>query len=148
MKQQTPSTPPSTRAQLGEALLQISDDILDTINDALKEYGISESKFSLLFLLYNTGTNQPLQPSEIADNLGIRRASVTKQLIWLEAHQLITRTICLEDQRMVNVTITEKGYQLLDLVLPHYWMACANLTNKLTEEETVCLLQLLIKIGL
>lgn len=148
MQKQTTTNPPNTRAQLGEVLLQLSDDILDIINTTLKEYDISESKFSLLFLLYNTSTDQPLQPSEIADKLGIRRASVTKQLIWLEEHQLITRTICLEDQRMVNVTITEKGYHLLDLVLPHYWKACANLTNKLTDEETVCLLHLLIKIGL
>ncbi|HAK75243.1 MAG TPA: transcriptional regulator [Sporomusaceae bacterium] len=148
MQKQTTTNPPNTRAQLGEVLLQLSDDILDIINTTLKEYDISESKFSLLLLLYNTSTDQPLQPSEIADKLGIRRASVTKQLIWLEEHQLITRTICLEDQRMVNVTITEKGYHLLDLVLPHYWKACANLTNKLTDEETVCLLHLLIKIGL
>ncbi len=148
MQKQTTTNPPNTRAQLGEVLLQLSDDILDIINNTLKEYDISESKFSLLLLLYNTSTDQPLQPSEIADKLGIRRASVTKQLIWLEEHQLITRTICLEDQRMVNVTITEKGYHLLDLVLPHYWKACANLTNKLTDEETVCLLHLLIKIGL
>lgn len=148
MKKQSATIPPSIRAQLGEVLLQTSDDVLDTINNALKEYNISESKFSLLLLLYNTSTNQPLQPSEIANKLGIRRASVTKQLIWLEEHQLITRTICLEDQRMVNVTITEKGYHLLDLALPHYWKACANLTSKLTDEETVCLSHLLIKIGL
>jgi DNA-binding MarR family transcriptional regulator len=148
MQKHTTTNPPNVRAQLGEVLLQISDDILDIINTTLKEYDISESKFSLLLLLYNTSTDQPLQPSEIADKLGIRRASVTKQLIWLEEHQLITRTICLEDQRMVNVTITEKGYHLLELVLPHYWKACANLTKRLTDEETVCLLHLLIKIGL
>ncbi|CUH97547.1 hypothetical protein P22_3678 [Propionispora sp. 2/2-37] len=139
--------PPNTRAQLGEVLLQVSDDVLEAINNALKEYQISESKFTLLLLLFNTSTDQSLQPSEIANMLGIRRASVTKQLIWLEEQKLITRTICLEDQRMVNVKITEKGHQLLDCVLPHYWQACANLTQKLTEEEVVCLLKLLIKIN-
>lgn len=147
MGKHTVTIPPNTRAQLGEVLLQVSDDVLDAINNALKEYHISESKFTLLLLLFNTSTDQPLQPSEIANMLGIRRASVTKQLIWLEEHQLITRTICPEDQRMVNVTITEKGYRLLDLVLPHYWQACADLTQKLTEEETVCLLHLLMKIN-
>ncbi|SFM20447.1 MarR family winged helix-turn-helix transcriptional regulator [Pelosinus propionicus] len=140
--------PPNTRARLGELLLQISDDVLDAINNALKEYHISESKFALLLLLFNTNTDQQLQPSEIADMLGIRRASVTKQLIWLEEHQLITRTICLEDQRMVNVTITKEGYHLLNRVLPHYWQTCSNLTQKLTDEETVSLLNLLIKIDL
>jgi DNA-binding MarR family transcriptional regulator len=148
MEKHTITTPPNTRAQLGKVLLEISDDVLDAINNALREYHISESKFALLLLLFNTSTDQPLQPSEIANMLGIRRASVTKQLIWLEEHQLITRTICLEDQRMVNVTITEEGYQLLGLALPHYWQACANLTQKLTDEETVCLLHLLIKMNL
>lgn len=148
MEKHTIINPPNTRARLGEVLLQISDDVLDAINNGLKEYQISESKFGLLLLLFNTSTDQPLQPSEIANRLGIRRASVTKQLIWLEEHQLITRTICPEDQRMVNVTITEEGYQLLDLVLPHYWQTCANLTSKLTDEETASLLHLLIKIDL
>lgn len=131
---------------MGELLLQLSDDVLDVINTALKEYHISESKFALLLLLFNTGTDQALQPSEIADMLGIRRASVTKQLIWLEEHRLLTRTISPEDHRMVNVAITEEGYRLLDRVLPYYWQTCANLTQKLTEEETGCLLRLLTKI--
>lgn len=148
MEKHAVTIPPSIRAQLGKVLLQISDEVLDAINQTLKEYQISESKFSLLLLLFNTSTDQPLQPSEIANKLGIRRASVTKQLIWLEEQQLITRTISREDQRMVNVTITEKGYHLLNLVLPHYWQACADLTEKLTEEETACLLQLLIKMDL
>lgn len=148
MEKHAVTIPPSIRAQLGKVLLQLSDEVLDAINQTLKEYQISESKFSLLLLLFNTSTDQPLQPSEIANKLGIRRASVTKQLIWLEEQQLITRTISREDQRMVNVTITGKGYQLLNLVLPHYWQACAGLTEKLTEEETSCLLQLLIKMDL
>lgn len=148
MEKNTIIIPPNTRARLGELLLQISDDVLDAINNALKEYHISESKFALLLLLFNTNRDQQLLPSEIAELLGIRRASVTKQLIWLEEHQLITRTICFEDQRMVNVTITEEGYQLLNRVLPHYWQTCANLTQELTEEETVSLLNLLIKMKL
>lgn len=148
MEKRTIAVPPNTRARLGEVLLQMSDEVLDAINNALKEYHISESKFSLLLLLFNTSTDQPLQPSEIATILGIRRASVTKQLIWLEEHQLITRTVCPDDQRMVNVTITKEGYHLLDLALPHYWKACANLTRKLTEAETAHLLELLIKIDL
>lgn len=148
MDKHTITVPPSTRAQLGKLLLEISDEVLDAINTALKRYGISESKFTLLLLLFNTSKDQPLQPSEIADKLSIRRASVTKQLIWLEEHQLITRSISSEDQRMVNVSITEKGYKLLHNSLPHYWQACANLTQKLTEEETACLLDLLKKIDL
>lgn len=148
MLKQTRTLPPNRRAQLGEILWQISDEVLEAINTALKEYHISESKFSLLLTLYNTSTDQPLQPSEIADLLGIRRASVTKQLIWLEEQQLITRSVCPEDQRMVNVAITEKGHQLLQVVLPQYWQTCAALTGTLAEDEVADLLRLLIKLDL
>lgn len=141
------TAPPNIRAQLGQLLLQLADDVLDAVNKTLEVYHISESKLSLL-LLFVAASNDPqsLQPSEIAEKLGIRRASVTKKLIWMEKHQFITRTISSEDQRMINVTITEEGYQLLAQVMPHYWQTCAELSNKLTNEETILLLTLLKKI--
>lgn len=139
--------PPNTKAQLGQLLLQLADDVLDAVDKTLEVHHISESKLSYLLLFVATSNHpQSLQPSEIAEKLGIRRASVTKQLIWLEEHKFITRTISKEDQRMVNVTITEAGYQLLDQVMPDYWKTCAELSNDLTPEETLQLLTLLKKI--
>lgn len=139
--------PVNIRAELGQVLLQMSDDFLDTVNDVLRPFHASESKLSLLLLLNQASLqNKSLQPSEIADHLGIRRASVTKQLIGLKFHGLIKRTINVEDQRMVNVVLTEKGHYLLELVMPHYWQACAKFSHGLTDEETVTLLRLLRKI--
>jgi DNA-binding MarR family transcriptional regulator len=139
--------PPNSRAKSGQLLLMLADDILDGVNKALEAYHTSESKLSLLLLFVATSNqNHSLQPSEIAEKLGIRRASVTKQLIWLEEHHFIAREISSEDQRMVNVTITAEGYQLLEQVMPHYWQACAELTNGLTEKETMLLFSLLKKI--
>jgi DNA-binding MarR family transcriptional regulator len=139
--------PPNARAKSGQLLLMLADDILDAVNKALEAYHISESKLSLLLVLIATSNqNHSLQPSEIAEKLGIKRASVTKQLIWLEKHHFIGREVSSEDQRMINVTITAEGYQLLDQVMPHYWQACAELTNRLTEKETMLLFSLLEKI--
>lgn len=139
--------PSNSRAKSGQLLLMLADDILDAVNKALEAYHISESKLSLLLLFIATSKqNHSLQPSEIAQKLGIKRASVTKQLIWLEEHHFIAREISSEDQRMVNVTITAEGHQLLEQVMPHYWRACAELTNGLTEEETLLLFSLLEKI--
>jgi DNA-binding MarR family transcriptional regulator len=142
------SLPPNERARLGQLLLYLADDVLDAVNNALKPYHISESKLSLLLLFVITNNNEQhsLQPSEIAEKLGIRRASVTKQLIYLEEQKLISRTVSTEDQRMVDVKITALGDQLLSLVMPHYWQACAEMANCLTEEETMLLIILLRKI--
>lgn len=138
--------PPNIRAKIGQLLLQLSDDVLDTVNRALKVYDISESKLGLLLLFAATNGKDSLQPSEIAEKLGIRRASVTQQLDWLEEHKMITRIINKEDKRMINVSITERGYQLLNQSMPHFWQTCASFTNKLTDEESVIFLNLLEKI--
>jgi len=146
MKEQYIIDPPNHRSQLGQLLLFLADDVLDAVNRALEDYQISESKLSLLLILVANDQSKILQPSEIADKLGIRRASVTKQLNWLEEHQFIVRTINKEDQRMVNVTIAAKGHQLLHQVMPIYWRTCDELTEKLTDEEAALLLTLLKKI--
>lgn len=141
------TSPPTTRAKIGQLLLQLSDDVLDSVNKALKTYRISESKLSLLLLLVRSShQTQSLQPSEIAEKLGIRRASVTKQLDWLENHQLIIRTVGQKDLRMIHVSITNQGYELLNQVMPHYWQTCASFTTDLTEEESMVFLKLLQKI--
>lgn len=139
--------PPTIRAESGQLLLHLADDVMDKVNDVLKPYNISESKLGLL-LLFVSGEpeRKSLQPSEIADRLGIKRASVTKQLNWLEEHNFISRATRTEDQRMINVDITQKGYQLLAAVMPEYWRTCAEMTNPLTEEETVLLISLLERI--
>jgi DNA-binding MarR family transcriptional regulator len=139
--------PPTKRAELGSLLLHLADDVLDAANLALAPQKISESKLALLLLFVSQNDkNHFLLPSEIAEKLGIRRASVTKQLIWLEKRRLISRSVSAKDQRMVNVNITSDGYELLARVMPLYWRACTELSNGLSEEEVMLLFTLLQKI--
>lgn len=139
--------PPTKRADLGSLLLHLADDALDKANLALASKKISESKLELLLLLVSQNDkNHCLLPSEIAEKLGIKRASVTKQLIWLEKRRLISRSISAKDQRMVNVNITASGYKLLAQVMPLYWRACTELSKGLSEEEVELLFTLLQKI--
>ena len=139
--------PADTRAELGQLLLQMSDDFLEAVNEVLHPFHLSESKLSFLLLLNSASVqNKSLLPSEIAVNLGIRRASVTKQLITLKFHGLVQRNVNFEDQRMVNIELTKKGHDLLERVMPYYWQVCAKFSHGLTDEETITLLNLLRKI--
>ncbi|MBP2654796.1 MAG: mhqR [Firmicutes bacterium] len=147
MKNNSIIHPPHIQAELGQLLLRLADDVIDAVNDSLEQCHISESKLNLLLILTSNNTSSiPLQPSEIAKRLGIRRSSVTKQLVWLEKHQFIARTISQEDQRMVNVNITAKGYQLLNQAMPLYWQTCSSFSNNLTYQEALQLFALLKKI--
>jgi DNA-binding MarR family transcriptional regulator len=139
--------PPTKRAELGQLLLFIADDVLGIINETLAEFSISESKFGLLLLLVpGNKSNDCIQPSELAERLGIKRASVTKQLNWLEEQEFISRKANPKDQRAVDVLITQKGYRLLEKAMPHYWQSCIEMSGSLTDEETVKLVKLLKKI--
>jgi DNA-binding MarR family transcriptional regulator len=141
-------SPPSERAKSGQLLLHIADDVLDAVSNSLKPFHFSESKLSLLLALLIGLDKQKksIQPSKIAAKLGIKRSSVTKQLNWLEGNGFISRSICVDDQRMVDVGITQKGYRLLNGAMPKYWQTCAEMSNRLTEEETTLLVTLLQKI--
>lgn len=81
----------------------------------------------------------------MANKLGIRRASVTKQLIWLEQHGIITRETNPEDKRMIDVKITEKGMVLLRAALPAYWKTCTGFAAKLSDADVSIMIHLLLK---
>jgi|WetSurMetagenome_2_1015567.scaffolds.fasta_scaffold322853_2 DNA-binding MarR family transcriptional regulator len=141
-------TPPSERAKSGQLLLHIADDVLNAISHTLKPFHFSESKLSLLLALLIGLDKQKksIQPSKVAEKLGIKRSSVTKQLNWLEENGFISRNTSAEDQRMIDVGITQKGYRLLNGAMPKYWQTCAEMSNRLTEKETAFLVTLLQKI--
>lgn len=71
-------------AQMGLLMLWLSDNVLDVIDEDLSAFGITESKLDLLLLLLLHEERELVTPSAIADRLGIRRASVTALLDWLE----------------------------------------------------------------
>ena len=139
------TVPPNNRAKLGEILLHISDDILSAVNHELMKYEISESKFALLLRLYERRETGICKPSELANILGIRRASVTKQLISLENQGLITRKTNDIDKREVNVTITDKGYALFHNSIFTYWQTCSKLVEKLNDDEVNLMIKLTLK---
>lgn len=138
---------PSKRSESGQLLLHISDDILDSMNEALKPFGITESRFGLLILIQrNAESNTTMKPSEIAVKLGIKRASVTKQLNWLENRHFISRSNDKKDQRATSVKITDRGLSLIRKAMPAYWDTCSRFTENLSEKETAVLSALLKKI--
>ncbi|WP_459501136.1 MarR family winged helix-turn-helix transcriptional regulator [Bacillus sp. C1] len=138
-------------AKLGLLMLWISDNVLDAIDMDLAPLGISESKldFLLLFILREIEMNEEeatsMSPSDIANRLGITRASVTGLLDWMEKRALIVRYHHSEDRRRLKVKITPKGRELVFLSLPTFWSSCATLVDDFNQEERQILEKLLNK---
>ncbi|WP_110045286.1 MarR family transcriptional regulator [Paenibacillus cellulosilyticus] len=134
-------------ARLGLLMLWFSDNYLDAVDLALSPFGITESKLDLLLLLKLHENREGITPSSLADRLGIRRASVTALLEWLEKRDLIAREQSKLDRRMVYVKITAEGLELLDKTLPTFWSACSTVMSDLDQEETMFLDKILVKLN-
>ncbi|WP_433943804.1 MarR family winged helix-turn-helix transcriptional regulator [Paenibacillus sp. SN-8-1] len=134
-------------ARVGLLMLWFSDNYLDAVDLELAPFGITESKLDVLLLLKLHKDREFIAPSSIADRLGIRRASVTALLDWLEKRNLILREQSDLDRRRVQVKITAEGLELLDKVLPSLWSVCSSIMNELDHEETELMNKILAKLN-
>jgi len=132
---------------MGLLMLWLGDNTLDLMDMDLSEFGITESKLDLLLLLLLHEDRPFVTPSAIADRLGIRRASVTALLDWLEKRAWIVREKSEHDRRMIHVSITQEGRELVDRVLPTFWATCASLLSDLDEEERAVFEKILVKLN-
>lgn len=134
-------------AYMGLLMVWLSDNILDVVDVDLAAYNITESKFDLLLLLTLHEGKELITPSAIADRLGIRRASVTALLDWLEKRNWISREQSSTDRRMVHVRITTEGRALVEAVLPTFWSTCSSLVSELEPDEQQVFEKVLIKLN-
>ncbi|MEI4802488.1 MarR family winged helix-turn-helix transcriptional regulator [Bacillus sp. NPDC077411] len=121
-------------ASMGLIMLWLSDNILDVMDQELAQFGITESKLDLLILI-TLHDNKVITPSAIAERLGIRRASATSMIDWLEKRNLVTRKPSSFDRRKIYVSITEEGRTFVEKVLPTYWSVCASIFDELDPTE-------------
>jgi MarR family transcriptional regulator, negative regulator of the multidrug operon emrRAB len=150
MKKTAPRGTDRKKAGIGLLMLWLSDDITQTVNSSLAEYGVSEKKFDVLMLfgLAQRGFLEvdTLTPSYMSDYFGVTRSSVTGLLDWLENRQLLARRASASDRRSLTLELTKSGQTLLDQALPSFWKSCEQLVAALDEDECELLHKALGKI--
>lgn len=106
---------------------------------ALREdHGVSASKLSALGRLLRA--ERPMTASELAASEGLQPQSLTRIIADLEVLGLIERRQNADDRRQIDVSITDKGVDLLvrDARRQNEWLATA-MTNSLTPAERAIL---------
>ncbi|WP_409345380.1 MarR family winged helix-turn-helix transcriptional regulator [Paenibacillus sp. MBLB4367] len=134
-------------AHLGLLMLWLGDNVLDAIDLDLSPFGITESKLDLLLLLTLHDGRELVTPSSLADRLGIRRASVTALLDWLEKRHWIVREQSDLDRRMIHVKISPEGRELVNRALPAFWSTCSSIIGDMDAEERMVVEKLLVKLN-
>ena len=127
-------------------LLRTGSDLLTAFETILGKHGLSQGRFLTLIVLNRT-PNKAINPSTLAEKVGVKRATMTGLLDGLEGKGLIERVAHPEDRRKLGIRLTKKGRQLLDEMLPDYYDHIKKLMKELSEKERQELELLLEKVN-
>lgn len=110
-------------------VLGLSNAVDERCAEMLAAFGMSEGRFAVLLVLEQQQLDgQPaLNPAELAEKLGVTRATVTGLVAGLERQGLLSREADASDGRRALLSLTPAGTAMITEVLPLYsrWLGGA-----------------------
>ena len=94
------------------ALFRTHQALLFEFKVLLKEQGLSEPQYNVLRILPEDG--EPLQVYRVAGRMLTREPDITRLFDRLVREALVERTRCQDDRRVVWVSLTTRGRELVD----------------------------------
>lgn len=125
---------------------QVAREAFSAQQEFYARFDLSEGKLVLLLLL-RQAPNWRLTPSQLSEQAGVTRGTITGLLSSLERSELIRRLKHPEDGRMFMIELTEPALELIEHVLPERLQRHSEFMNLLTEEEQHQLIGLLEKLA-
>ena len=124
--------PKAQDVELCLRVLSLASSINRASSALLNDFGLSEGRLILLFLLSRHPDG--LSPALLAEQAGVTRATITGLLDGLEQQQLLIRQNNSADRRVLTVKLTEAGQELCDHLLPYYTEWLSGVFTYLPEE--------------
>lgn len=109
-------------------------------NQHLKKWKLSIAQFDLLVQI---GVHQPISQQQLAEKLFVTKGNMTQLLSKLERNGLIERK---QEWRTKHITLTNRGEQLYNEVVPEQELFQAKQFESLTKQEQKQLLSLFRKL--
>jgi MarR family transcriptional regulator, 2-MHQ and catechol-resistance regulon repressor len=98
-------------------LMQTSKAIQERIRDEMAKNNLSITEFSVLEVLFYHG-KQTIQ--QIGNRILISSGSMTYVIDKLEQKGIIKRNDCREDRRVIHITLTAEGMEMMENIMPKY----------------------------
>lgn len=118
--------------------------IAEKFNDVLKPYDLSGEQYNVLRILRGQKGN-PANMCVIQERMIAKNSNTTRLIDKLLLKDLVTREVCPENRRKIEVLITQKGLDLLTELDPKVLENERLFANNLTQEELEQLNSLLEK---
>jgi len=114
---------------------------------AYKVLGKNRWSISQELTIYYISQNKKLSQKDLASKLNITPASISVIVHQMESEGLLIRIPDEKDKRQVNLSLTEKGQNLLPKVSNSWSKIQEKITRGLNESEKATLLHLLQKVA-
>lgn len=108
--------------------------IAEKTNDCFKPFGISQEQYNVLRILKGQ-KGKPANLSTIQERMIHRMSNATRLVEKLKLKGYANRVICEDNRRKVEITITEKGLQLLEQIDPKLIQAEMGLFHNMSDKE-------------
>jgi DNA-binding MarR family transcriptional regulator len=125
-------------------ILYTQNVITDNFNEILKPYDISGEQYNVLRILRGQKGN-PANMCVIQERMLAKTSNTTRLVDKLLLKHFVTRNVCPENRRKIEVQITQKGLDILAELDPKVIEHEYFFSNKLNSEELVQLNHLLEK---
>lgn len=142
IKQLDYTVPPYKRALI--SVLYTGYLVSDRLNEQLKPFGLSEQQVNVLSIIKKQDC-QPCNLCDIQEKMMHKMSNATRLVEKLRLKGLVTRDVCEGNRRRVEISITEKGLELLDAVERKLKKYHCEHETKLTDQEYIQLANLLDK---
>lgn len=130
---------------VAQDLLRLAKTLLRSFAEQFAMHGLSPGRYALMMTLQARAA--PLAPSEIADRLGVTRATVTGLVSGMVRDGLIVFAPAEgADRRRKAVALTDRGRELAAVVAPEVFQQMASLLTPLSAPERNTLRGLLRRI--
>jgi MarR family transcriptional regulator, 2-MHQ and catechol-resistance regulon repressor len=124
-------------------LMQTSKSIQEVIRDEMTKNKLRVTEFAVLEVLFQHG-KQNIQ--QIGSTILISSGSMTYVIDKLEKRGLLCRNDCPEDRRIIHVTLTHAGIQLMKEIMPKHQESVDDIFSSLSGEEVETIITLLKKV--
>ncbi|MES2574375.1 MAG: MarR family transcriptional regulator [Bacteroidota bacterium] len=118
--------------------------ITDNFNEILKPYDISGEQYNVLRILRGQ-KGCPANMCVIQERMLAKTSNTTRLVDKLLLKELVTREVCPDNRRKIEVTITQKGLEVLQELDPKVNAHEQRFSNNLDSDEIIQLNRLLEK---
>ncbi len=127
-------------------IMRISAYFKEAMENTFRPFGLNFAGFDLLATLLRSRSPYTLSPSELLRSTMVTSGTMTNRIDRLEQTGLVSRTQSPEDKRSYMISLTDKGYKVINEALEAHVSTLHELTELISIQDHTTLSEALRKL--